>query len=77
MSELVAFLARGVVSKPDAVQVESTEGEASVELRLTVAPQDMSALEGVTLDAIRTVLASSSGRRKAVLEVVAPDSDAS
>jgi predicted RNA-binding protein YlqC (UPF0109 family) len=80
VNKLVEFLARGVVAHPDAVKVESTEGEASVELRLSVDPQDLGALngpDGVTMTAIRTVLASSSGRRKAILELADPATDAS
>jgi predicted RNA-binding protein YlqC (UPF0109 family) len=79
VNKLVEFLARGVVAHPDAVKVESTEGEASVELLLSVDPSDFAALngpDGATMTAIRTVLASSSGRRKAILEVVEPAADA-
>ncbi|MEN9786063.1 MAG: hypothetical protein RLZZ299_1327 [Pseudomonadota bacterium] len=73
MKDLVAFLVRGVVKNPDAVTVTETEGEASVLLELAVAPEDQAAVqgpEGSTLAAIRAVLAASSGRRKAVLELL-------
>ncbi len=73
MKDLVAFLVRGVVKNPDAVTVTETEGEASVLLELVVAPEDQAAVqgpEGATLAAIRAVLAASSGRRKAVLELL-------
>ncbi len=78
MNTLVTFLARSVVAHPDAVKVESMEGEASIELTLSVDPRDFDALngpDGATMTAIRTVLASSSGRRKAILEVVEPAAD--
>ncbi len=73
MKDLVAFLVRGVVKHPDAVAVTETEGEASVLLELSVASEDQAAVQGpdgVTLAAIRAVIAASSGRRKAILELV-------
>ncbi len=73
MKDLVAFLVRGVVKHPDAVAVTETEGEASVLLELSVSSEDQAAVQGpdgVTLAAIRAVIAASSGRRKAILELV-------
>ncbi len=73
MTSLVTFLARGVVSQPDAVSVNAVEGEASVVYELAVAPQDIAAVrgpEGATLSAIRAVVSASAGRRKAVVELV-------
>ncbi len=78
MTELVSFLARGLVSVPDAVRVSQVEGESSLLLELSVDPVDLPALKGPdenTLRAIRTVLSASSGRRKAILELVEPGSD--
>lgn len=77
MTELVSFLVRGLVSAPDQVRVNQVEGEASLLLELSVAPHDMASLKGpddVTIRAIRTVLSASSGRRKAILELVEPGS---
>ena len=73
VKDLVAYMVRGVVKHPDAVTVTETDGEASVLLELSVAPEDQAAVqgpEGATLAAIRAVLAASSGRRKAVLELL-------
>lgn len=73
MSELVLFLVRGLVSRPDAVTVHEVEGDASVLIELTVDDADLAALkgpDGETLRAIRTVLSASAGRRKAVLELI-------
>lgn len=75
MKELVAYMVRGLVSRPEAVRVNQVEGEASILLELTVDPADLSSVrgpDGETLRALRTVLSASSGRRKAVLELVEP-----
>lgn len=77
MSELVAFLVRGLVSKPDAVQIHAVEGEASLLIELTVDPADLESIKGPdgdTLRAIRTVLSAAAGQRKAVLELIEPAS---
>jgi len=73
MKALVEHLVKGVVSHPADVHVNAVEGEASLLLELSVNAADRAALEGnegETLQAVRTVLAASSGRRKAVLELV-------
>lgn len=78
MKQLVEYLVRGVVASPDAVSVHAVEGESSVLLELSVAPEDEGRVEGPggdTLQAIRTVLSASAGRRKAVLELVRPGGD--
>lgn len=75
MKGLVAHLTRGIVSKPDQVHVNAVEGEASVLLELTVAPEDAAVVKGEggeTLRAIRAVLSAAAGRRKAVLELLEP-----
>lgn len=75
MKGLVAHLTRGLVSRPDQVVVNVVEGEAAVLLELSVAPEDVEAVKGPggeTLRALRTVLSASSGRRKAVLELIEP-----
>jgi len=70
---LVEHLVRGVVSHKDDVRVNVVEGEASLLLELSVNEADVAAVQGAdgeTLQALRTVVSSSSGRRKAVLELV-------
>jgi predicted RNA-binding protein YlqC (UPF0109 family) len=79
VSELVNFLVRSLVSRPDAVRVNEVQGEASILLELAVDAADLERVkgpDGETLRAIRTVLSAASGRRKAVLELVEPSSDA-
>ncbi|MDP2317248.1 MAG: KH domain-containing protein [Pseudomonadota bacterium] len=75
MKAVVDHLVRGLVRNPDAVRLNTVEGEASVLIELTVAPEDVARIkgpEGDTLRAIRTVLSASAGRRKAVLELLEP-----
>ena len=79
MKALVDFLARGLASQPDAVHVNEVNGEASVLLELSVAPEDLAAIQGEdgeTLRAIRAVLSAAAGQRKAVLELIEPTESA-
>lgn len=73
MDQLVGFLARGLVSRPDDVRVSMVEGETVVIVELHVHDSDLPRIhgpEGRHLRAIRQVLSASSGRRKAMLELV-------
>lgn len=59
MRELVLFLAKALVDRPDAVQVSETEGPEAIILELTVAPEDMGKVigkQGRIAKAIRTVV---------------------
>jgi predicted RNA-binding protein YlqC (UPF0109 family) len=70
---LVEHLVRGVVSHKDDVRVDVVEGDASLLLELSVHEADVAQVKGAngeTLQALRAVVSSSSGRRKAVLELV-------
>ncbi len=76
MKAVVDHLVRGLVGNPDAVRLNTVEGEASVLIELSVAPEDVARIKGPdgdTLRAIRTVLSAAAGRRKAVLELLAPN----
>jgi predicted RNA-binding protein YlqC (UPF0109 family) len=78
VSELVQFLVRHIVSKPDAVRVNEVVGESAILLELAVDAVDFEAVRGAdgeTLRAIRTVLSAASGKRKAVLELIEPGAD--
>lgn len=78
MKALVEHVVRGLVSRPEAMVVNAVEGDASILLELSVAPEDLPRVKGPggdTLRAIRTVLSASAGRRKAVLELLEPRSD--
>lgn len=76
MKALVDHVVRGLVKNPDAVRLNTVEGDASVLIELSVAPEDVARVKGPngdTLRAIRTVLSASAGRRKAVLELLEPN----
>ncbi len=78
MKALVEHLVRGIVKHPADVKVNAVEGEASLLLELSVHADDVAAVNGAdgeTLQALRTVISSTSGRRKAILELAAAGSD--
>ena len=75
MKELVVFLAKQLVSQPDAVEVRETQGETASVLELKVAKEDLGRVigkQGRTAKAIRTILNAAASRtnRKVVLEIV-------
>jgi len=75
MKELVAFLARQLVSQPDAVEVRETQGETASVLELKVAKEDLGRVigkQGRTAKAIRTILNAAASRtnRRVVLEIL-------
>ena len=75
MKELVQYLARSLVNKPDSVEVKETEGESASVLELKVAKEDLGRIigkQGRTAKSIRTILNAAASRtnRKVVLEIV-------
>ena len=75
MKELVQFLARSLVSHPDAVEVKETLGDTASVLELKVAKEDLGRIigkQGRTAKSIRTILNAAASRtnRKVVLEIV-------
>lgn len=75
MKELLETIAKALVSNPDAVSVNEVEGEQSVILELTVAPEDMGKVigkQGRIAKAIRTVVkaASIKENKRVVVEIV-------
>jgi predicted RNA-binding protein YlqC (UPF0109 family) len=73
VDQLVRFLARGLVARPDDVRVSVVEGETVVIVELHVHESDLGRIQGPDgrhLRAIRQVLSASSGSRKAMLELV-------
>ena len=75
MKELVQYLAKSLVNKPDAVEVKETEGDTASVLELKVAKEDLGriiAKQGRTAKSIRTILNAAASRtnRKVVLEIV-------
>lgn len=75
MKELVEYLARQLVSDPDAVEVIETQGDTASVLELKVAKDDLGRIigkQGRTAKSIRTILNAAASRtnRKVVLEIV-------
>jgi predicted RNA-binding protein YlqC (UPF0109 family) len=75
MKELVLFVARNLVTHPDAVEVREIQGETASVLELKVARDDLGRVigkQGRTAKAIRTILNAAASRtnRKVVLEIV-------
>ena len=65
MQELVTVLAKALVEKPEAVEVESVEEEGRTVLKLHVAQEDMGRVigkQGRIAKAIRTIVKSAATR---------------
>ncbi|HET6585481.1 MAG TPA: KH domain-containing protein [Nannocystaceae bacterium] len=75
LKELVEFIARALVDKPDEVVVAEISGEQTVVLELRVAKEDLGKVigkQGRTVKAMRAILsaASSKVRKRAELEIL-------
>jgi uncharacterized protein len=73
--ELVEYLAKGLVDKPDEVRVERVERDGAVVLELHVAADDVGKVigrQGRTARALRTIVRASGARstERALLEIV-------
>ncbi len=75
MKELVTFIARALVDKPNNVQVDEVERDGLVVEELRVAKEDLGKVigkQGRTARAIRTLLSASASKtdKKARLEII-------
>jgi uncharacterized protein len=75
MKELVIFLAKHLVNRPEAVEVTETQGETASVLELKVAKEDLGRVigkQGRTAKSIRTILDAAASRtnRKVILEII-------
>lgn len=75
MKELLEYLAKALVDNPDAVAVKQVEGEKSIILELSVAPDDMGKVigkQGRIAKAIRSVVKAAAAKegKKAIVEIV-------
>jgi predicted RNA-binding protein YlqC (UPF0109 family) len=75
MKELVQFLAKSLVTNPEAVEVKETQGDTASVLELKVAKEDLGRIigkQGRTAKSIRTILnaAASRSNRRVVLEII-------
>ncbi|MBX7078820.1 MAG: KH domain-containing protein [Nannocystaceae bacterium] len=75
LKELIEFIARSLVDKPDEVEVSEIAGEQTIVLELRVAKEDLGKVigkQGRTVKAMRALLsaASSKVRKRAELEIL-------
>ena len=75
MKDLVVYLAKHLVNRPEAVDVTETQGETASILELRVAKEDLGRIigkQGRTAKSIRTILNAAASRtnRKVVLEII-------
>lgn len=75
MKDLIEYIAKSLVDKPDEVSVAEVEGDTVSIIELKVAKNDLGKVigkQGRTARAIRTILsvASTSAQKRAVLEIV-------
>jgi uncharacterized protein len=75
VQELVEYLAKGLVDKPDEVRVERVEKDGVLVLELRVAPEDVGKVigrQGRIARALRTIVRAAGARsnERALLEIV-------
>ncbi len=75
MKDLVVYIARSLVDRPEQVSVAEVEGNQTTVLELTVAKEDLGKVigkQGRTAQAMRTILSavSSKVRKRTVLEII-------
>ncbi len=75
MKEVLEYVAKALVARPDQVRVTALEGERSVILQLRVDPEDVGRIigkNGRTVKAIRTLMQAAATRagRNAIVEIV-------
>ncbi len=75
MKELITYIAKSLVDKPEDVKVMEFEGEKTTVIELRVAQEDLGKVigkQGRTARAMRTILnaAATKIRKRAVLEIL-------
>ncbi|MBQ4145601.1 MAG: KH domain-containing protein [Clostridia bacterium] len=75
MRELLEFIAKSMVTNPDAVEVTQNEKETAIVLQLHVAEEDMGKVigkQGRIAKAIRTVMKAATGNegKKVIVDIV-------
>jgi predicted RNA-binding protein YlqC (UPF0109 family) len=75
MKELITYIAKALVDKPEDVEVSEVEGEQTSVIELKVAKEDLGKVigkQGRTARAMRTILsaASTKVRKRSVLEII-------
>jgi len=75
MKDLIAYIARALVDKPEEVSVAEIEGEQTSVIEVKVAKEDLGKVigkQGRTARAMRTILSASSTKinKRSVLEII-------
>lgn len=75
MKELITYIAKALVDKPEEVSVTEIEGEQTSVIELKVAKEDLGKVigkQGRTARAMRTILSAASTkiRKRSVLEIL-------
>jgi predicted RNA-binding protein YlqC (UPF0109 family) len=75
MNDLIAYIAKALVDKPEEVVVTEIEGEQTSVIELRVAKEDLGKVigkQGRTARAMRTILGAASAkmRKRSVLEIL-------
>ena len=75
MKDLIAYIARALVDKPEEVEVTEIEGEQTSVIELKVAKEDLGKVigkQGRTARAMRTILSAASTKinKRSVLEII-------
>ena len=75
MKDLIAYIAKALVDKPDEVGVTEIEGEQTSVIELKVAKEDLGKVigkQGRTARAMRTILSAASTKikKRSVLEII-------
>lgn len=75
MKELITYIAKALVDKPESVVVTEIEGEQTSVIELKVAKEDLGKVigkQGRTARAMRTILSASSTKinKRSVLEIL-------
>ncbi|RJR22620.1 MAG: KH domain-containing protein [Desulfobacteraceae bacterium] len=75
MKELIEYIAKALVDKPDDVTVKEIEGEQTSVIELKVAKEDLGKIigkQGRTARAMRTILSAASTKikKRSLLEII-------
>jgi uncharacterized protein len=75
MKDLIAYIAKALVDKPEEVTVSEIEGEQTSVIELKVAKEDLGKVigkQGRTARAMRTILSAASTKinKRSVLEII-------
>jgi len=75
MKDLIAYIAKALVDKPEEVAVNEIEGEQTSVIELKVAKEDLGKVigkQGRTARAMRTILSAASTKinKRSVLEII-------